>query len=46
MGFQSIASKAEVLSGGFVCAGLGDSRREAAGDLLEEYFEPYKLPKD
>jgi len=36
---------AEVLNGGFVCAGVGDSRKEAAGDLLEEYFEPYQLPR-
>lgn len=35
---------AEVLNGGFVCAGVGDTRKEAAGDLLEEYFEPYQLP--
>lgn len=35
---------AEVMNGGFVCAGVGDSRQEAAGDLLEEYFEPYRLP--
>jgi len=37
---------AEVLSGGFVCAGKGDSRREAAGILLEEYFVPFALPDD
>jgi hypothetical protein len=35
---------AEVLSGGFVCAGIGDTRSDAADTLLEEYFEPYRLP--
>jgi len=34
---------AEVLSGGFVCAGIGDTRKDAADALLEEYFEPYRL---
>lgn len=34
---------AEVLSGGFVCAGVGDTRKDAADVLLEEYFEPYRL---
>jgi len=37
---------AEVLSGGFVCAGIGDTKRSAAGMLLEAYFVPFSLEEE